>query len=91
MQRFYNFWYLSLIRIEYLPEKINNSHKKQLFNGKIGAHEIQIREVDAHVLCFWTLVTDVKCLGSLHIENTKKPVSIELLIYIGLNVAGLFY
>ena len=46
--------------------------------GKIGAHEIQIRdEVGAHVLCFWTLVTEVKCLGCLHIENTKKKQQVH--------------
>ena len=60
--------------------------------GKIGAHAIQIRgEVGAHVLCFWTLVTKVKCLGCLYIENAKKTASTRLLIYIRLNVAGLFY
>ena len=70
--------------------------KKQLINerytfGKIGAHEIQIRgEVGAHVLCFWTLGTEVKCLGWLNIKNTKKTSSTQLLIYIRLNVAGIF-
>ena len=59
--------------------------KKQLINerytcDKIGAHGIQIRgKVGAHVLCFWTLVTKVKCLGYLHIENTKKTASTQLL------------
>ena len=54
---------------------------------KIGARGIQIRgEVGPHVLCFWTLVTEVKYLGCLHIENIKKTASTELLMYIRLNV-----
>ena len=63
--------------------------KKQLINeryscgdiesisGDTGAHGIQIREVGVHVLCCWTLVTEVKCLGCLHIENTKKTASTQ--------------
>ena len=40
---------------------------------RIGAHGIRIRgEVGAHMLYFSTPVTEVKCLGCLHIENTKK-------------------
>ena len=75
------------IRIECLYEKISILRKKQLINkrytrGKIGAHGIQITgKVGIHVLCFWTLVTGVKCLGCLYIENTKKTTS----------TAGLFY
>ena len=45
----------------------------------------------AHTGCFWTLVSEVKCLGCLDIENTKKRASTQLLIYVSLNVAGLFY
>ena len=66
------------IRIEYLHGKMSILRKKQLINerytpGKIDADGIQIRgEVGAHVLCFWTLVTEVKCLGYLHIENIKR-------------------
>ena len=58
---------------------------------KIGANGIQIRGEVAHVLCFLMLATDVKCLRCLHIENTKKTVNTQLLIYIRLNVAGFFY
>ena len=54
-------------------------------------HGIQIRgEFGARVLCFWKLVTKVKYLGRLHIENTKKTQSTQLLLYIRLNVAELF-
>ena len=74
------------IRKEFLYEKISILREKQLINerytcGKIGAHGIQIRgKVGTHVLCFWTLVTEVKCLGCLHIENNKKKTSTQLLI-----------
>ena len=48
--------------------------------GKIVAHGIQIRDEGVHALCFWTLVTEVKCLGCLYIKNTKKTASTQLLI-----------
>ena len=76
------------IKIEYLYERISFLRKKQWIkerytSGGIGAHGIQIRcEVGAHVLCFWTVVAEVKCLGYLHIGNIKKTVSTQLLIYI---------
>ena len=81
------------IRIEHLYEKISILRKKQLINkrytcGQIGAHGIQIRgEVGAHVFCVWTLVTEVKCIGCLHIENTKKTASIQLsIVYLHLQL-----
>ena len=72
---------------------------KQLINerytcGKIRTHGIQIRsEVGAHVLYFWTLVTVIKSLGCLHIENTQKSkyTIINIYKYVCLNVARLFY
>ena len=77
------------MRIEYFYERISILRKKQLINkrytcGKIVAPEIQIRgEVGAHALRFWTLVTEVKCLGCLHVKNTKtKTASTQLLIYV---------
>ena len=75
-----------MIRIEYLYGKITILRKRLIINeryicGKIGAHGIQIRgEVGVHVLCFWTLKTEVKCLECLHIESTKKTASTQLLI-----------
>ena len=78
-------------------KKKNILRKKQLINeqytyGKIGANGIPIwGEVGVQVLCFWMLVTEVKCLGCLHFKNTKKTGSTQLLIYIRLNVSGLFY
>ena len=77
-----------MIRIKYLYEKISISRKNHLINerytcGKIDAHGFQIRgEVGALVLCFWKLVTELKCLGCSHIENAKKTASTQLLIYI---------
>ena len=59
-------------------KKISILRKKHLINegytcGKIGTHGLQIRgEVGPHVVCFWKLVTEVKCFGCLHMENTKK-------------------
>ena len=66
---------------------MNISRKKHFINerytcGKIGAHGIQITgKVGAHVFCFWKLVTEVKCLEYLHIENTKKTASTFLLTF----------
>ena len=76
MQKMFLFLIFNLtIRIENLYRKTSILRNKQLINerytcGEIGAHGIQIRgEFSAHVLCFWTLVTEAKRHGYLHIKN----------------------
>ena len=72
------------IGIEHSDEKISILRRKHFMNERYTCAKL------AHT-CFWQLVTEVKSLGCLPIENPKKTASTQLLIYMRFNVAGLVY